>query len=600
MEHFCINHQGVTMTKVLITIFFFLFASTKIFAQQNYSFQFDGKEYEVIMSKKAWSAAAQYAVDNGGYLVQINSKEEQAAVYDAIVNGANVSEQYTSVMDGGGVGYVWIGATDQADEGQWLWDGDGDGNGELFWTGQGQGGNGDGKAVKGMFFYWGGTSQSVIMEPDDFQNNQDAAAIALDAWPRNMGHMGQAGEWNDISMSNSLYFVVEYPDAPDVPELNSPDNGSVDIDLRPEFIWDTQDGMTYRIQVATEQDFASGIAVDEDEITEGAFTPDSDLEGNTEYFWHVKAFDGSAESQWSETYGFTTKMSPPDGNYLIVYPEDGAEDIPTAFDFEWHEVENTTKYKFELKKAADDVTVLFSELSDTDKTIITQECDGLENNEIYEWRIQAGNPGGWSEWSDWFSFTTIIAAPETSPILISPADDAQDVGESVVLQWNAVENADSYDLEVYEGEQIFFFEIVKDTDDPVEYKVSNLNEKQYYTWRVRATNSAGQSEWSEMRSFETGIFSSVINDFEPDKIITVYPNPVSGQAYFNILLSKTCKVKLEIFDIKGIQAKEVFTGLMKKGNHNIGFDVADLSNGIYYYVMKYGERQLTGHIAVVK
>ncbi len=44
----------------------------------------------------------------GGYLVEIGSQGEQDAVWKAI-RDAGVSSSYTSVNDGGGVAYVWIG-----------------------------------------------------------------------------------------------------------------------------------------------------------------------------------------------------------------------------------------------------------------------------------------------------------------------------------------------------------------------------------------------------------------------------------------------------------------------------------------------------------
>ena len=84
---------------------------------------------------------------------------------------------------GGGIAYVWIGATDQQTEGTWLWDGNNDNTGGNFWIGQGTNGSGNGAAVGGAFFYWGGTSTGTPNEPDDYANAQDHAAIGLAGWP---------------------------------------------------------------------------------------------------------------------------------------------------------------------------------------------------------------------------------------------------------------------------------------------------------------------------------------------------------------------------------------------------------------------------------
>lgn len=176
-----------------------------------YDFQYNGKDYEIVKEQQNWSDAAACAVQRGGYLIEINDANEQDAIYDTLINASGVSSGYTSVPDGGGVAYVWIGATDQANEGTWLWDGTDDGNGNNFWNGQGMAGSGNGSAVNNAFVYWGGASNSTFYnEPDDYGNGQDYAAIGLNGWPGGTGSLGIAGEWNDIAGSNTLYYIIEF------------------------------------------------------------------------------------------------------------------------------------------------------------------------------------------------------------------------------------------------------------------------------------------------------------------------------------------------------------------------------------------------------
>jgi hypothetical protein len=169
-----------------------------------YSFTFNGTTYEVVKEAKTWTAAATCAVQRGGSLVEINSQGEQTAVYNGIV-AAGVASNYSPVGDGGGASYVWIGATDKFNEGSWIWDGNNDATGGNFWNGQGLAGAGNGTVVLSQFVNWGGKSNSSIQEPDDFNSNQDGAAMAVSAWP-----FGIAGEWNDIALTNSIYYVIEY------------------------------------------------------------------------------------------------------------------------------------------------------------------------------------------------------------------------------------------------------------------------------------------------------------------------------------------------------------------------------------------------------
>ena len=176
-----------------------------------YQFTFGGKNYEIVMEKKNWADAASCAVERGGYLAEINSLEEQNAVYDAVINGAKVSPTYVVIANGGGIAYVWIGANDIAAEGTWVWNGDNEGSGTPFWTGQGAAGTGGGNAVGGAYVNWGGKSSGSIKEPDNFNGDQDCGAIALAGWPSGTTMLGVAGEWNDIICSSEIYFVIEYP-----------------------------------------------------------------------------------------------------------------------------------------------------------------------------------------------------------------------------------------------------------------------------------------------------------------------------------------------------------------------------------------------------
>lgn len=174
-------------------------------------FTFNEKSYLVVKELKTWTDAASCAVELGGSLVQINDKNEQAAVFKGIIDSAKVASDYVEIFNGGGIAYVWIGASDQNEEGQWIWDGDNDNEGDLFWTGEGQNGANDGKANNGSFAYWGGITAANFNEPDNYGGQgQDHAAIGLTGWPEGTTALGSPGEWNDIVGSSLIYFVVEF------------------------------------------------------------------------------------------------------------------------------------------------------------------------------------------------------------------------------------------------------------------------------------------------------------------------------------------------------------------------------------------------------
>ncbi len=157
-----------------------------------YSFTHGGKTYEIIREAKTWVDAAACAASRGGYLAEINSQAENDAVFTHAVNDAGIDLGNTWAPNGGGA-YLWLGGNDRATEGHWIWDGDNNQSGTPFWIG-----DTNGAPVNNAYTNWGN-------EPDN-SNNQDALALSLNGWP-----FGNAGQWNDLAETNTLYFVIEYP-----------------------------------------------------------------------------------------------------------------------------------------------------------------------------------------------------------------------------------------------------------------------------------------------------------------------------------------------------------------------------------------------------
>jgi hypothetical protein len=214
-----LNKQtSIFMKKLFFTLSVILISSLAIGQCADtaniHKFNFNGKKYEIVKELQNWSDAAACAVERGGYLIEINSAAEQSAVYNEITTNANISSTYVTINNGGGIAYVWIGATDQGTEGIWLWDGNDDGNGINFWNGEGSNGNNNGTVVGSNYVNWGGTNQGTANEPDNYGSGQNHAAIALAGWPAGTTILGEAGEWNDIIGSSQIYYVIEYDSIP--------------------------------------------------------------------------------------------------------------------------------------------------------------------------------------------------------------------------------------------------------------------------------------------------------------------------------------------------------------------------------------------------
>ena len=154
----------------------------------HHSFTSGENNFTLVSSAKSYQDAVDYASGMGGTLATFNSSTKFEGFYDAVSNVISSKNlTATSATDGGGAKYVWLGATDQVTEGTWIW-----ANNEKM-----------------SYSKWG--SGSLGSEPDNF-NNQDGLAFGLENWPSgssNGAGYGDAGYWNDVDVSNQLFFVVE-------------------------------------------------------------------------------------------------------------------------------------------------------------------------------------------------------------------------------------------------------------------------------------------------------------------------------------------------------------------------------------------------------
>ncbi len=119
-------------------------------------------------------------------LVQLDTPEESNGVMGAIL-GSGLPLPAGELL-------VYIGASDEADEGEWSWVGAG---GFLFW----QGGPiaDDGEAIGDAYVNW------ATIEPNN-QGNEDCGAISVRG-----NATRQAGQWDDRNCNDTLPFTCEAP-----------------------------------------------------------------------------------------------------------------------------------------------------------------------------------------------------------------------------------------------------------------------------------------------------------------------------------------------------------------------------------------------------
>jgi hypothetical protein len=83
-------------------------------------------------------------------------------------------------------------------------------------------------------------------------------------------------------------------------------------------------------------------------------------------------------------------------------------------------------------------------------------------------------------------------------------------------------------------------------------------------------------------------------------LLSAFPNPFNPVTEISFELIQSEKAELMVFDLKGRLVAEVYRGELEKGVHSFNFDGSGLSSGLYFSVLKYGDKILTNKLILAK
>ena len=113
------------------------------------------------------------------------------------------------------------------------------------------------------------------------------------------------GTSGDIVHSANLQLLISLNE-PDEALLISPADNATDVFVGTTLSWNAVPFATiYEIQIATDPVFVN-IVQEATDLTGTSFTVDPNLEGEVEYFWHIKATNACGDSEFSQVFSFTT------------------------------------------------------------------------------------------------------------------------------------------------------------------------------------------------------------------------------------------------------------------------------------------------------
>lgn len=216
----------------------------------------------------------------------------------------------------------------------------------------------------------------------------------------------------------------------------------------------------------------------------------------------TRSVNGKQTSYWSGSavsYTYDTAASPPE--------------VPPTPSVEIEKYELTATVDNVSDPRSDEIQFEIYDMTTFFKTgtVTVQSCMASFKTSVnaggsYRVRARSANIYGtgrvYSDWTDFSSPADTIPSPPTGITTIRGASST-----SVYLEWDAVNSADTYDIEYTTNVNYFDGSSETTTVSNIEsnhYTVTGLETGDEYFFRIRAVNDQGESAWTEIKSVVIG------------------------------------------------------------------------------------------------
>ena len=291
--------------------------------------------------------------------------------------------------------------------------------------------------------------------------------------------------------------VTTPPDLPRAPSsLSASAVSSSQIDLSWKDNSDNETGFKIerKLTSASDNTFSQ---IDTTAVSDTTYT-DSGLDEGTSYTYRVRAYNSVGNSAYSNADSATTHLTPPDAPSSLS----AGATSPTQISLSWSDnSDNEDGFRIERKltPAADST---FSRIRTVEANSTSYTDGGLASGTGYTYRVYAYNVAGDSDYSNKASATTRPTRPAAPFSLTATAQSSS----RILLGWkDASHNEAGFKIErkLTSAADSTYSEIGTAGTNAETYTDSGLSASTGYTYRVRAHNTAGDSDYSDEASATT-------------------------------------------------------------------------------------------------
>lgn len=315
-------------------------------------------------------------------------------------------------------------------------------------------------------------------------------------------------------IDNGRIFITT---TPLVPVLVSPVNGVIDVSEPVVLDWENAVGAEfYEVEVATSASFDAGSMVLDTTGVTGSTLTLTGLTPLQRYYWRVKAHNATAESAFSSYWNFRMQ----DVVNLAPIVASAIPDITLMEDFgtvEYAKLDTVfsdpegAPLSYSLLNSLSFVMADFA----ADTLMLYARTDSSGTGMLV---IQATDDIGQTVTD---TVTITVTSVLDAPDLVFPDYEAENVPVDVTLDWEDVDDATSFEVQVATNHTFGPSELFIDTTEVLgsSLDISGLTNSTVYYWRVRSISATDTSEYST-----SWVFSTVTGENLPPVIETPIPD----------------------------------------------------------------------------